>query len=111
MALIEEKLGADAFKGDGVAMLQAIYKNPNFPAEMRMEAATRAARYERHALTAVDATVREPTRYVVRVPVACKTTEEWLEQHARPLDALSNPVQPDKPAEPALTPLWLSKAG
>jgi hypothetical protein len=40
----------DAFAGDGVAFLQTVYKDPQFPIGMRMDAAAKAARFERPML-------------------------------------------------------------
>jgi hypothetical protein len=40
----------DAFSGDGVAFLQTVYKNPNLPLGVRIDAAARAARFERPML-------------------------------------------------------------
>lgn len=56
MALVADKLKAavpDAFEGDGVAYLQSVYRDPQFSVELRMDAASKAARYERPALGAV----------------------------------------------------------
>ena len=44
----------DAFKGDGVAFLQTVYKNPALPLSVRLDAAAKAARFERPMLTATN---------------------------------------------------------
>ena len=43
----------DAFVGDAHAFLVAIYKSPDYPIELRLEAAGKAIRYEKPALAAV----------------------------------------------------------
>ena len=40
----------DAFAGDGVAFLQVVYKNPSMPLAVRLDAAAKAARFERPML-------------------------------------------------------------
>ena len=40
----------DAFTGDGVAFLQTVYKDPKLPLAVRMDAAAKAARFERPML-------------------------------------------------------------
>ena len=42
-----------AFDGDGVAFLQTIYRNPSLELSMRIDAAAKAARYERPTTTNV----------------------------------------------------------
>jgi len=37
----------NAFQGDSVALLQCIYRNPDLPIELRMDAASKCARFER----------------------------------------------------------------
>jgi hypothetical protein len=41
-----------AFDGDGVAFLQVVYRDPDQPIELRLDAAKAASRYERPALAA-----------------------------------------------------------
>ena len=41
----------DAFAGDGVAFLQTVYKDPKLPLSTRLDAAAKAARFERPMLT------------------------------------------------------------
>jgi hypothetical protein len=41
-----------AFDGDGVAYLQTVYRDPALPVDVRIDAAAKAARYERPALAA-----------------------------------------------------------
>ena len=42
----------DAFAGDGVAFLQTVYKDPKLPLSTRLDAASKAARFERPMLSA-----------------------------------------------------------
>jgi hypothetical protein len=72
---INEDLGPDAFKGDGVAFLQAIYKSPHFDADMRMDAATRASQFERAKKT--ESTIEDKREYVVRMPAPVASLDEW----------------------------------
>ena len=43
----------DVFEGDGVAYMQSVYRDPSFPLELRLDAAAKAARFERPTLAAV----------------------------------------------------------
>jgi hypothetical protein len=69
--------GSDVFQGDAYALLVAIYKNEIFPIDVRMQAAKEAAQYERPRLSAVDNTIHEPGKYIVRMPSAVGSLEEW----------------------------------
>jgi hypothetical protein len=40
----------DAFVGDGVAFLQTVYKDPRNPMRLRIDAAAKAARFERSVM-------------------------------------------------------------
>jgi hypothetical protein len=42
----------DAFQGDGVAFLQTVYKDPTLALAVRLDAAAKAARFERPMLSA-----------------------------------------------------------
>lgn len=44
----------DAFEGDAHAYLMAVYKDPRNPADLRLDAAKAAIRYEKPALSSVD---------------------------------------------------------
>lgn len=44
----------DAFAGDGVAFLQTVYKDPKLPLSTRLDAAAKAARFERPMLSATN---------------------------------------------------------
>jgi hypothetical protein len=43
----------DAFPGDAVSLMQCIYCDASLPVEIRLDAASKAARFERPALAAV----------------------------------------------------------
>jgi hypothetical protein len=43
-----------AFEGDGVAFLQTVYKDPSYPLSTRLDAAAKAARFERPVLSATN---------------------------------------------------------
>jgi hypothetical protein len=43
----------DAFPGDAVSLMQCIYRDASLPLEIRLDAASKAARFERPALAAV----------------------------------------------------------
>jgi hypothetical protein len=56
MQVVAEKLKEampGAFDGDGVAFMQSVYSDPSFPVELRLDATSKAARFERPALGAV----------------------------------------------------------
>ena len=56
MHVVAEKLKQsvpDAFEGDGVAYMQSVYRDPSFSHELRLDAAAKAARFERPTLAAV----------------------------------------------------------
>jgi hypothetical protein len=53
-----------AFDGDGVAYLQTVYRDPVLPVDVRIDAAAKAARYERPALAAT------LTRDVTPIPLS-----------------------------------------
>jgi hypothetical protein len=79
---------AGPFKGDGVALLQMVYKNQGLPLAIRMNAAAMAAMYERPtavimkevasdmAPEAVDARIRELMKRVLPGPTIEATLHE-----------------------------------
>jgi len=79
MKTMNDALGNDAFKGDGVEFLQAVYKNPKFDFEIRMEAATRVAQFERAKKT--ESMIDDKREFVVRMPQPPKDLEEWRRLH------------------------------
>lgn len=72
---MNEPLADDAFKGDGVDFLQRLYRDSKFPMEVRMEAATRAAKFERPIKT--ENTVLDNRRFVVALPEGGHSMESW----------------------------------
>ena len=49
--------GKEQFEGDAHALLVWVYKNPELPAAMRLQAAQAAAPYERPRLASIDARI------------------------------------------------------
>ncbi len=63
MEVVAEKLKQvvpDAFEGDGVAYMQSVYRDPAFSMELRLDAAAKAARFERPTLAAI--AMQQPPR-------------------------------------------------
>lgn len=54
---LSQAIGLDAFEGDGLALMQLIYRTPG-PIALRFEAAKAALPFERPKLAQVDSTVR-----------------------------------------------------
>ena len=52
----------NAFEGDGVAYMQSVYRDPSFSHELRLDAAAKAARFERPTLAAVAVQQAPPPR-------------------------------------------------
>jgi hypothetical protein len=57
----------NAFEGDGVAYMQSVYRDPSFSHELRLDAAAKAARFERPTLAAI--AVQQPPRTRLDVSV------------------------------------------
>lgn len=53
---LEAALGEGAFKGDAHELLMAVYKDPTYPIDVRLDAAGKAIRYEKPALQAIQHT-------------------------------------------------------
>jgi hypothetical protein len=77
---IETALGGKAFDGDSHALLMAVYKNVDYPMELRMDAAKAAIRFEKPALSSVDGKGNLVPNYIAYLPQGCATPEEWLDQ-------------------------------
>lgn len=74
-------IGAEAFEGDAHAFLILIYKNPGLPLDLRVDAAKAAIRFEKPALTAVDARgTFEAIHYAMSDEPPSEA--EWTAQHA-----------------------------
>lgn len=80
---IEAALG-EAFAGDAHTLLVATYKDKSLPLETRIDAAKAAIRFEKPALSNVEAKNEHVHRYVARLPEKAKTTEQWQQQHPQP---------------------------
>ena len=76
---MNDALGDRAFKGDGVDFLQAIYKNPEFDFDVRMEAATRASKFER--ATKTESMIDDKREYIVRMPEPPKDMDDWTRRY------------------------------
>lgn len=70
VALAIRKVIPDSFDGDGHAIMVAIYKDPKMPAELRLDAAKAAARYEKPQLQAIEHTGPD------RGPIKIETTTD-----------------------------------
>ena len=73
----KEIIGGDLFDGDAHAFLMLTYKDKSLPHNLRLDAAKAAIRFEKPALTAVDAhSTMENTQYIISdepMPI-----EEWV---------------------------------
>jgi hypothetical protein len=78
---IETALGGKAFDGDSHALLMAVYKNIDFPMELRMDAAKAAIRFEKPALSSVDGKGNLVPNFIAYLPQGCATPAEWLDQY------------------------------
>jgi hypothetical protein len=60
-------LGIDAFDGDAHALLMSVYKDTEQPIDIRIDAAKAAIRYEKPALSNVEATGKDGGNLVVEI--------------------------------------------
>lgn len=72
MRAVAMKVGGvipEAFEGDGHALMVAIYKDPRLPLDMRLDAASKAARYEKPQLQAIEHSGNQdkPVQQVTRI--------------------------------------------
>jgi hypothetical protein len=67
----------DAFEGDGVAYMQSVYRDPSFSLELRLDAAAKAARFERPTLAAI-AMQQTPPRTRLDLSVLTAGEQEQL---------------------------------
>ena len=88
-AAIEEHVPG-AFAGDAHALLMAVYKDPKHEWALRIDAAKAAVRYEKPALSSVEATMSGELRTgpTVDVPERAETPEEWHARRKRELAAM-----------------------
>jgi hypothetical protein len=75
-------LGENTFEGDTHALLILTYKNTSLPLQIRLDAAKAAIRFEKPALSAIDAHV-EDERFHYVVSDEPMTDEEWKKSTAR----------------------------
>src|SRR5262249_29435513 len=73
-------LGVDAFPGDGVALMQLVYKNPDLPMELRLDAAKAAASFERPRLSSIDHQGEAARDCVARMPMKSANMDDWARQ-------------------------------
>jgi hypothetical protein len=74
-------IGSQPFDGDAHALLILTYKDKSLPLNLRLDAAKAAIRFEKPALTAVDAhSTIEKTQYIISDKPM--TPEEWAAEYA-----------------------------
>jgi hypothetical protein len=91
MEVVAEKLKQvvpNAFEGDAVAYMQTVYRDPSFSQELRLDAAAKAARFERPTLTAVAVQQAPPPR----IDVSMLTADERRTLHQLMLRVLGRPT-------------------
>ena len=73
----KEIIGGDLFEGDAHAFLMLTYKDKSLPHSLRLDAAKVAIRFEKPALTAIDAnnTIEKVHYAISDQPM---TNEEWV---------------------------------
>ena len=77
----KENIGSDLFEGDAHAFLILTYKDKSLPHNLRLDAAEVAIRFEKPALTAVDAhSTIEKSHYAISDEPM--TPEEWAAKYA-----------------------------
>ena len=78
----KEIVGGDLFEGDAHAFLMLTYKDKSLPHNLRLDAAKAAVRFEKPALTAVDAhnTIEKVHYAISDKPM---TTEEWAAKYTK----------------------------
>ena len=91
MQVVAEKLKQavpDAFEGDGVAYMQSVYRDPSFPQELRLDAAAKAARFERPTLAAI-AVQQQPKAHI---DLSALTSDERRTLHQLMVRVLGRPT-------------------
>lgn len=78
---MKEALGFELFEGNALAFLATVYKNPNLPVDMRLDAAGKAARFETPTLAPVDGKGNTVPTYIAYLPRQSETAEEWLGEY------------------------------
>lgn len=73
-----------AFEGDAHALLMMVYKDPSLPIDVRLDAAGKAIKFEKPALSSVEAKVDQDVN--IREPVdrpPRETREQWTARKMR----------------------------
>jgi hypothetical protein len=78
----KEIIGGDLFEGDAHAFLILTYKDKSLPHNLRLDAAKAAIRFEKPALTAVDAHSKTETVHYA-ISDEPMTPEEWAAEFVR----------------------------
>jgi len=68
-AIVDNEI-KNEFNGDAHAFIRAVYQDPNVPLEIRLQAATRALRVEKPALSSTKATVDDKSGLADRLEAA-----------------------------------------
>ena len=78
----KEIIGGDLFEGDAHAFLMLTYRDKSLPHNLRLDAAKVAIRFEKPALTAIDAnnTIEKVHYAISDEPM---TTEEWNAKYTK----------------------------
>jgi hypothetical protein len=77
----KEIIGGDLFQGDAHVFMISIYKDKSLPLNLRLDAAKHAIRYEKPAMTAVDAHSKTET-VLYAISDKRMTQEEWALKYA-----------------------------
>lgn len=81
---LKEVLPRYAFKGDAHMLLMSVYKDPNYPIDLRVDAAKAAIRYEKPALAAVEHSGTVANQQITLVQMNM-TPQQAAEAYARML--------------------------
>jgi hypothetical protein len=78
----KEIIGGDLFEGDAHAFLMLTYQDKSLPHNLRLDAAKVAIRFEKPALTAIDAhsTIEKPIYAISDKPMPI---EEWAAKYTK----------------------------
>jgi hypothetical protein len=72
----KEIIGGELFEGDAHAFLMSIYKDKSLPLNLRLDAAKSAIRYEKPAMTVIDARSKTET-VLYAISDKPMSLEEW----------------------------------
>lgn len=88
---LKKKIGNDFFEGDSVDLMTLIYKNHEFPMELRFEAAKAASKFERPVLAANTNINATQVTYAVALPDGRITSMDDWEKNVSPQLAIPKP--------------------